>query len=135
MELRTVWSVRDALKLQGILDTAGIPFFMGPEKATGVDGVTSDFANGISVQIMNIGWPLARGVMPYYEPEDDPTSKELDELGEAVVECPQCHSREVVFEGRSSTLVVSANDPSQKYRWSCDACGNEWEDDGISKEE
>jgi hypothetical protein len=40
VELCTVWSVRDALQVQTILDGLGIPFFMGPEKATGVDGVT-----------------------------------------------------------------------------------------------
>ena len=49
VELCTVWSVRDALKVQTILDEAGIPFFMGPEKATGVDGVTSNFAKGVGV--------------------------------------------------------------------------------------
>lgn len=37
VELCTVWSVRDAVKVQTILDGLGIPFFMGPEKATGVD--------------------------------------------------------------------------------------------------
>jgi hypothetical protein len=37
VELCTVWSQRDALKIQRILDVAGIPFFMGAEKATGVD--------------------------------------------------------------------------------------------------
>src|SRR5208282_6280094 len=39
VELCTVWSVRDALQVQTILDEAGIPFFMGPEKAAGVDKV------------------------------------------------------------------------------------------------
>lgn len=52
VELCRVWSVRDALQVQRILDVAGIPFFMGPERATGVDEVTSDFAKGVSVQIM-----------------------------------------------------------------------------------
>src|ERR1019366_4337749 len=52
VKLCTVWSVRDALKVQTILDGLGIPFFMGPEKPTGVDGVTSNFANGVGVQIM-----------------------------------------------------------------------------------
>ena len=57
VEISTVYSVRDALQVQGILDGAGIPFFMGPEKATGVDKVTSDFTKGVSVQVMKIGLP------------------------------------------------------------------------------
>jgi len=32
VELCTVWSVRDALKVQTILDRLGIPFFMGQRK-------------------------------------------------------------------------------------------------------
>ena len=30
--LCTAWSLRDALTLQWVLDRAGVPFFMGPEK-------------------------------------------------------------------------------------------------------
>jgi hypothetical protein len=40
IEICTVWSFPDALQLQMLLDRAGIPFFMGPEKARGVDAVT-----------------------------------------------------------------------------------------------
>ena len=135
VELCTVWSVRDALKVQTILDTAGIKFLMGPEKATGVDKVTSSFANGVSVQVMRIGLPWAGQAMRYYEPEDDPTPKEEEEAGELVVRCPQCHSEEVVFGGGTATLIVASDDSSQKYKWICDSCGYQWEDDGIAKEE
>ena len=135
VELCTVWSVRDALKVQTILDGLGIPFLMGPEKATGVDGVTSNFANGVGVQIMHIGLAWAGPAMRHYEPEDDPPPKETEELDELTVRCPKCHSAEVVFEGGTSTLVVATDDSSQKYRWTCDSCGHQWEDDGVAKEE
>jgi DNA-directed RNA polymerase subunit M/transcription elongation factor TFIIS len=135
VDLSTVWSVRDALKVQTILDGLGIPFFMGPEKAPDVDGVTSNFAKGIGVQIMKIGLPWAGPAMRHYEPEDDPTPKEKEELDELTVRCPKCHSAEVVFEGGTSTLVVATDDSSQKYKWACDSCGHQWEDDGIAKEE
>jgi DNA-directed RNA polymerase subunit M/transcription elongation factor TFIIS len=135
VKLCTVWSVRDALKVQTILDGLGIPFFMGPEKATGVDGVTSNFATGVGVQIMRIGLAWAMPAMRHYEPEDDPTPKENAELDELTVRCPKCHSTEVVFEGGTSTLVVATDDSSQKYRWTCDSCGHQWEDDGVAKEE
>jgi DNA-directed RNA polymerase subunit M/transcription elongation factor TFIIS len=134
--LCTVWSVRDALKVQRILDNAGIPFFLGPEKATGVDKVTSNFANGVSVQIMQIGLPWARQPMQHFEPEDDPTpKKEEEELEELPVRCPKCHSTEVVFEGRTSAPEDAAEESSEKYKWTCDSCGHQWEDDGIAKQE
>ena len=133
--LCTVWSERDALQVQRILDVASIPFFMGSEKATGVDDVTSNFAKGVAVQIMRIGLPWAWQGMRHYEPKDDPTPPEPEELGDLVVRCPQCHSEEVVFEGGTSTLIVSNDNSSQKYQWTCDSCGHQWEDDGVAKEE
>jgi DNA-directed RNA polymerase subunit M/transcription elongation factor TFIIS len=135
VELCTVWSVRDALKVQRILDVPGIPFFMGPEKATGVGDVTSNFSKGVVVQIMKIGLPWAWGAMRDYEPEDDPNPKEPEEPAELIVRCPKCRSTEVVFEGGTSTLIVPGDDTSQKLRWHCDACGHEWEDDGVAEEE
>jgi len=135
VELRTVWSARDALKVQEILDGAGIPFFMGPEKATSVDRVTSNFVNGISVQVMQVGLPWARDAMQHCQPEDDPAPQKDEEAGGLVVRCPKCQSEEVVFEGGTSTLIVAGDDPSQKYRWSCDSCGHQWEDDGVAEEE
>jgi DNA-directed RNA polymerase subunit M/transcription elongation factor TFIIS len=135
VELCTVWSVRDALKVQTILDAAGIPCFMGPEKATDVDEVTSNFAEGVNVQIMQIGMFWARAGMGHYEPEDDPRPKDSEELEELPVRCPKCHSEEVVFEGLTSAPGNAADEASQKYKWTCDSCGHQWEDDGVAKEE
>lgn len=137
VDLCTVWSARDALKVQQILDTAGIPFFMGPEKAPGVDGVTSKFSDGVAVQIMRIGLSWAAPGMSNYQPEDDPdaSKREESEAKDVSIRCPKCHSTEVVFEGGTSSLVVSAEDTSQKFKWTCEACGNQWEDDGIEEEE
>lgn len=132
VELCTVWSARDALKLQTILEGAGIPLFMGPEKATSVDRVTSNFSNGVSVQIMQIGLPWARSAMAQYEPEDDQTPKDAAEPEEVAVCCPQCHSEEVVFEGLTSGK--GTDDSPEKYQWKCDSCGYQWEDDGVAKE-
>ena len=133
VELCTVWSVRDALKLQAILDERGIPFFMGPEKATGVDEVTSNFANGVGVQIMRIGMTWAMPAMGHYEPEDDPTPKDSEELEELPVRCPKCHSTEVVFEGLTSAPATTTDESTQKFKWTCDSCGHRWEDDGVAK--
>ena len=60
IEICTVWSLPDALQLQTLLDRAGIPFFMGPEKAK----VTSQ--NGFSDPKFRLpsshGWPIPEWV-------------------------------------------------------------------------
>jgi DNA-directed RNA polymerase subunit M/transcription elongation factor TFIIS len=124
----TVWSQADALQVQKLLDAAGIPFFMGPENAAGVDGVTSSFAEGVEVKVMNIGVPWAQQALQYYEPENEPESEKAEEQ-EQPVRCPKCHSEEVVFEE-----LVPAADPKNRppqFRWTCDSCGNRWEDNGV----
>src|SRR5215469_12167749 len=55
VEIRKVWSKADALRLQRVLDVAGIPFYIGAEKATVIDAVTSNFAEGVSVRVMQVG--------------------------------------------------------------------------------
>jgi hypothetical protein len=135
VELCKVWSLADARQVQSLLDRAGIPFFMGPEKATCADAVTSNFAVGVSVRVMRIGVPWAAQIMQYYEPLNEPPRKPEEPPGDLVVRCPKCNSEEVVFEGGTSTLIVTDDDSSQKYTWSCDTCGYQWEDDGVAKEE
>jgi len=130
--LCTVWSLRDALKVQRILDVAGIPFSMGKEMATGVDKVTSKFADGVGVQIMQIGLPWAYQAMKgSYFPEDNP-EEPFDETKQLVVRCPRCWSTEVVFDGRGG--AAAGDDASRKFRWTCDACNYRWEDDGVGRE-
>ena len=136
VQLCTVWSVRDALQIQNLLDGAGIPFYMGEERATGVDQVTSNFAGGVDVSIMNVGLPWARPLMLYYFPKDVPAAeKEEEEKNEtpAVIRCPKCNSEEVVFQDMQDEDPATHERILQKYKWKCDSCGNEWEDDGIAK--
>jgi DNA-directed RNA polymerase subunit M/transcription elongation factor TFIIS len=133
--ISTVWSLADALKLQHLLDTAGIPFYMGPEKATGVEAVTSNFANGLSVQIMQVGVPWARQVLQQYFPADEPPEEKADETDNLAIHCPKCHSTEVVFEDLDRRPENLDGNPSSKFKWTCDSCGHEWEDDGLVTEE
>ncbi len=135
MELCTVWSLHDALKVQSILDVAGIPFFMGPEKATGVDKVTSNFSNGVSVQIMQIGFPWAYEAMKNnYFPEDNPSEDPREDVQEIPIRCPRCRSTEVIFNRLVSAVGAPSDVSSRKFEWSCDSCGAIWQDDGMAKE-
>jgi DNA-directed RNA polymerase subunit M/transcription elongation factor TFIIS len=132
--LRTAWSLPDALQLQTLLDRAGIPFFMGPEKATSVDRVTSNFADGVDVQIMRIGLPWAMQAMQNYTPGDEPAPKQ-EELSELPVRCPKCQSTDVIFERLVTKPAAAPDSFSPKYKWTCDFCGHHWEDDGTVEEE
>jgi len=134
VDLCIVWSLTDALKLQSLLDAAGIPFFMGEEKATSAAAVTSDFAKGVTVHIMQIGLPWARQAMQNYFPVNDQSpTEENDELDELPVQCPRCHSTEVVLE--EAIAPDERRGAPQRFEWRCDSCGSRWEDDGILKEE
>ena len=132
VEICVVWSLSDALQVQTLLDRAGIPFFMGPEKATGVDAVTSNFVNGASVKIMQIGVPWARQAMLNYTPANEPRPKE--ELSELPIYCPKCHSTEVVFERLTTEPTTATDNSSAKFEWTCDLCGHHWEDEGLLEE-
>ena len=133
--IRTVWSLVDALKLQRLLDTAGIPFYLGPEKATGMDAVSSNFASGLDVQVMQVGVPWARQVLQQYFPADEPPGDKADESDDLAIHCPMCHSTEVVFEDLDPRPENADGKPSSKFKWTCDSCGYEWEDDGLVTEE
>ena len=135
VDIRTVWSLADALKLQRLLDTAGIPFYIGPEKATGVDAVTSNFANGLNVQINQVGVSWAREALQQYFPADEPPEQKADESDDLAIHCPRCHSMEVVFENLDRGPENADGKPTSRFKWTCDSCGHEWEDDGLVTEQ
>jgi len=136
IEVATVWSLRDALKLQYLLDVAGIPFYIGPQKATQVDPGTN-FAKGVPVKIMRVGSPWARQAMRNYFPEDEPPEEKIDferEDFKVEVHCPRCRSMDVVLERFVGILKDPNSKPLPKFKWHCDSCGKEWEDDGVVKD-
>jgi hypothetical protein len=133
VEIEVAHSLRDALQLQQLLDDAGIPFFMGSEKAPRVAGVKSNFANGVSVKIMRIGLPYASGARRAFQPEDDPARNTREHESEIIkpdpVFCPKCHSDEIVLD--EAEPDPAKPESAAKFEWSCEACGHHWEDDGI----
>jgi DNA-directed RNA polymerase subunit M/transcription elongation factor TFIIS len=132
--LCTVWNVSDAIRVQSLLDTAGIPFFMGPERATDVDALTSSFNDGVEVAVMNVGIPWARQAIQDYTPVNDRTpTQEKQPWKELSVRCLKCRSTEVVLE--EIPAAAAARSMPQTYKWICESCGHEWEDDGIIREE
>jgi len=136
VELNKVWSLSDALQLQWLLDRAGIPFYLGDGKVSGVDKLTSNFASGVSVKVMRVGYPWAWEAMKNYEPADEPLpdEEETEDVPEIPVTCPKCRSADVVFERLSPGSSTGEEDPNSNFEWNCDSCGYQWEDKGILKE-
>ena len=128
IEIRKVWSLRDALRLQWLLDRAGIPFYLGPEEAPGV-ALTSNFAEGLSVQIMQVGLPWAVEAMQSYIPADEPPNQEEEDRRE--VRCPRCDSADVIFQRLTPRLQTTTCESAPRYEWTCHACKCAWEDDGV----
>lgn len=151
--LCTVWSYRDAEQLQNLLDAAGIPFYMGKEKATRVSKVTSNFSSGVSVGVMRIAYPSAVSYLQEYKPKDAPLEEEDEEIDwddGVAIHCPKCHSTDVIFRHLSGDPLFS-RDPSadevqdinpddvetkpaltsRKFDWTCASCGYKWEDEGV----
>src|SRR5690349_10350494 len=139
VRLTTVWSRRDAEQLQGILLQAGIPFCVGPEKATSVDEVRSSFSDGLGVQVMKAAFPYVQSSLRHYEPQDEPPEEKIDDDPELAVHCPKCHSTDVVFEHLAGAQGSEEEDDSEetdadevetesttaarKFDWTCAACG------------
>ncbi len=62
--------------------------------------------------------------------------QEEDEIEEDGIQCPRCHSVEVVFDSRESDgreVEPAIAREDSKYNWHCDACRYQWQDDGIEK--
>lgn len=148
--LTTVWSRRDAEQLQSLLIQAGIPFCIGPEKATSVDEVRSSFSDGLEVQVMKVAFPYVHSLLRQYDPHDEPPEENMDGDPDLAVHCPKCHSTDVVFEhlaGDRQFAEPSKEDDSEdidgdevetetattarKFDWTCASCGYKWEDDGV----
>jgi DNA-directed RNA polymerase subunit M/transcription elongation factor TFIIS len=135
VELCKVWSLSDALQLQWLLDRTGIPFYIGPEKATGVEDMPLNFAEGVSVQVMRVGLPWAWQAIANYEPANEPPEEKDEEHRQEIpVTCPRCRSEEVIFEQLKRESPETDDESRATFVWTCDSCGHQWEDEGVVKE-
>lgn len=127
-----VYSARDAMQVSRILDVAGIPFFMGPEKAMSVDAVRSTYGAGIAVKVMRVGAPWALDALSRkYEPRDEPPQENVVQDDTVAVRCPRCRSEDVIFQRLMGDPMGEGD--TRKFHWTCASCGNEWQDDGVAK--
>jgi hypothetical protein len=126
-----IWVVTDSEKarqIMGILDTAGINCFLGPDNVENVDDFKGDCEAGVEIKVMKFQARFAQdGLRRVVPPEPEEKSSGAEEFS---ISCPKCNSPDVIFQG----LVENAGTDTTakaKNSWACDACGYQWEDDGI----
>lgn len=121
-----VWDLSEARQVKGILDDAGIPSFLGPDNVEDVEAFKSSFENGVDLKVRYIDNQRALQALFRSLPPEPEAKKDYVAL------CPKCHSDEIVFQGHAAAQdTTSAFDKS--FNWSCEACGHQWEDDGIEE--
>jgi len=138
-------SRNDAAKMQAVLNASGIRSCLGPDNAENVESFHGTFDKSVALKVY---LPFAGNASLLIERLRNRNPPELEndvwygddeaEDGDAqyAIRCPNCHSEEIVFDSRESDgHVVDLETARQdaKYDWHCDACGYQWQDDGIEK--
>ena len=128
--LQQVSDLDEARRLQAVLDAKWIPYCWGPDNVENIDALQSSLGDdGVALKVCQSDLGRAVSALAELSP---PEPEEPEEPDYAPV-CPKCHSAEIVFQGRDlESATISKTDA--KFNWSCDACGNQWKDDGIEEE-
>jgi hypothetical protein len=128
--LTGIWRAKDPTKARSIIDilkSAGIPACMVPEKVEFTDG---GFEDWVDIKVVQSDQGRAYELLRQYFPPEQESEERLEEDNEHVAVCPTCHSPEIVFQ---SLNIEPAPGAAAKYNWTCDACGYQWEDDGLEQ--
>ncbi len=134
----TLTDREEARKTKWVLDNAGIPSWIGSQNVESVDEYKGSFEHGVALKIRSIDRNRAGYSLSRHWPEDSEATSEREpepepESAEAEVRCPKCHSNEVVFESLDRKTTDDAM-LDAKFNWHCDACGHDWQDEGIEQE-
>ena len=110
-------------KIKHILDESRIECFLGEDRLHEVGALRQDTELSVCVWKPEYerAYALLCATVPGYKEESE------QQAPDAEVRCPKCKSDAVILE------EVEGDRPStSKYRWACDDCGHEWEDDGVA---
>jgi len=134
------------------LNDAGIPCYFGPDLLEDVHRVKFIPDKPVDVMVLKHDQPRVSQVLAYFQ-EKYPSPPKPEPV-EFVIHCPKCNSTEVMLlgpendssegheqdedseavDGRSDRDPETARDVvGTRFIWSCDACGHQWQDDGIGE--
>lgn len=119
-----------------VLTSAGIPSFLGPDNVMHLEEFQGKFDGPVSLKIRDVDQKRAYAAVARARARtsanDGNEEKEPEDEKDFAILCPKCRSAKVVMEGRDTDLAEPP--PTAKFQWSCDACGHQWEDEGIVQE-
>jgi hypothetical protein len=135
-ELVTIRKFRDlpeALLAKGSPESAGIESHLADDNIIRMDWFYSNLIGGIKLNVRPEDVDEANEILNQPIPE----SLGVEGVGEYdQPKCPQCQSLDVSY--RELEKVVSYGSaylgipvPVHKAGWSCHACGNEWQEEGV----
>lgn len=124
------WDREAIIQTKSILDTANIPSYIGEEAVEKVDDFRGRFERGVQLLVRAVDRQHAFQACAYHAQQNEDKTAPPEEDNYIPPKCPTCGSEDIVFEGRDPNLT-SDNSADSKFKWSCDACGHEWEDDGV----
>lgn len=128
--LGVYWEREAIAERKNILDAAGIPSYIGEGAAERVDDFHGSFERGIELLVRGVDLQHAFQACAYHAQQKENQTATPEDDNYIPPKCPKCGSEDIVFEGRDPNLT-SDNSADSKFNWSCDACGHEWEDDGV----
>jgi len=135
-DLKTVCQVKseaDARRAKGILDAKFIASCLGPDNIADLENFKGSFAGGVGLKVFSKDRLRAIRVLVKYAPDlmkwDDDVPEGEDEPDYAVT-CPMCQSEDITLEGTDPPPENASR--WRTARWTCAACGHQWQDEGIS---
>ena len=123
-----VWSADEARIILEALHSVGLPAYLEPDLVEKVEDFRGNFEKGIELLVRDVDRQRAYSVLSQVKLPH--TNEPNDMVSDALPCCPKCNSEEIVFLELDDTPVSSGGD--EKFHWHCDACGHDWEDDGVS---
>lgn len=128
--VRTVRSEAEARQLKALLDANFIGSCLGPENIVDLEDFKGSFDGGVELKVHAQNARRAFDVLALYAPEKE-EEEDPDEDAEYAVLCPKCHSQEIFL--RDDGPEGEGTPANGKFKWQCDACGHQWEDEGIEE--
>lgn len=127
ISVRQLRSESEARQAKAILDANFVASCLGPDNVVDLEDFKGSFDSGVDLKVFAVDSRRARDMLALYAPQEE--EEDPDDDKEYAVLCPKCHSQEVFL--RDDGPEAEATAVRVKFKWQCDACGHQWEDEGI----
>lgn len=119
----------DAILAKAALESAGIFAFLQNENTVRMEWIWSNLMGGIRLQVRPEDKTAAEEVLS----QPIPSTIEVDGVDYEQPRCPSCQSLNITFETVNSkvgfaSIILAFPIPWPKNLWTCNACGQKWED-------